>query len=434
MKQLFLLLPLFLFAQNFDKAKMNTFFDAVETNNQGMGSVSIFKDGTEVYSRSIGFADVAAKQRANAQTKYRIGSITKTYVAVIILQLIEEGKLTLDTKLSKFFPKVENSDKITIEHMLRHRSGIFNIINASYVSWKTEKHTREALLNRIYEAGTVFEVDEKYAYSNSGFLLLTFIAEDIEKASIAEILNKRIVKPLGVNRTDMGGAIRAEKNEAHSYELASPWKHIEETEASILLGAGAMNATPHDVNVFFHALFNEKLLKEESLDNMTNLNEGAGLGIFRIPFYGIMGYGHTGGIDGYRSTAVHFPSQNVTVTYTANAVVMIPNDLLIGVLSIYFGQEYTIPLFAKEATVSMETLKKYVGNYVNATFPLDLNVFLQNGRLFGQATGQGAFPLTANSETEFEFKQANLSMVFDAANNAMSFTQGGRTFEFKKDK
>jgi D-alanyl-D-alanine carboxypeptidase len=433
MKQLFLLLPLFLLAQNFDRAKMDKLFDVIEKNKQGMGSVSIFKDGKELYAKSIGYADVKLLQKANAETKYRIGSITKTYMATIIMQLVEEGKLTLDTKLSKFFPKVEDADKITIEHLLRHRSGIYNIINAGYEAWKTKKHSREDLLKRIYDAGTVFEAGEKFSYSNSGYILLTFIAEDLDKASFADILEKRITKPLNLKNSYVGGAVRAEKNEAHSYSQGSPWRIIEEADMSIPVGAGAIHANATEVNKFYSALFSEKLVKEESLDKMTELVDNGGLGLFRVPFGTLRGYGHTGGIDGYRSSTIHFPSSGLTVTYLSNAVVMVPNDIMVAVLRIYFAKDYEIPSFKAELELSEEILKSYEGLYKSAIFPLDLKIFLDGKRLLGQGTGQGAFPLTAISETTFVYKQANLEIVFDSNKKTMTLTQNGGTYSFKKE-
>ena len=101
-------------AQTFDKAKLDSFFSLLEKNNKGMGSISIFKEGKEVYTKSIGYADVEHGLKADNETVYRIGSISKTFTATMVMQLVESGKLALEDKLSKFYPDVPNAEKITI--------------------------------------------------------------------------------------------------------------------------------------------------------------------------------------------------------------------------------------------------------------------------------------------------------------------------------
>src|SRR5688572_16302465 len=119
------LLGLTLFASpqaQFDRAKIDQLLDRLHQKNKGMGSLTLTKDGTVVYSHSFGYSYVngAEKRPANDTTKYRIASIGKTYTAVMIFQLIEEGKLKLSDSLNRFFPEIPNATKITIAHMLQH--------------------------------------------------------------------------------------------------------------------------------------------------------------------------------------------------------------------------------------------------------------------------------------------------------------------------
>ena len=117
----------FEFGENFDRNKMDTFFSTIEEQNLGMGSVAIFKNGLLDYQKSFGQADIENSISATSQTKYRVASITKTFTASIIMQMIEENSLTLSTTLDTYFPELPNSNLITIEHLLRHRSGISTI-------------------------------------------------------------------------------------------------------------------------------------------------------------------------------------------------------------------------------------------------------------------------------------------------------------------
>ena len=115
----------------------------IESKDKGMLSLSISKDGKAVYSRAIGYSVKEAAKLSNTQTKYRIGSITKTFTAVLILQLIEENRLSLATNLARYFPSIPNASSITIEQLLRHRSGIHNITDdESYLGYMTKGKLR----------------------------------------------------------------------------------------------------------------------------------------------------------------------------------------------------------------------------------------------------------------------------------------------------
>src|SRR6187549_2815056 len=113
-------------AQALDKAKLDQFFDRLAEKNKAMGCLVIAKDGNVLYTRSIGYGQIngAEKKPLTAASRFRIASITKTYTAVMILQLVEEGKLKLTDTLDKFFPQIPNAGRITIAQILNHRGGI----------------------------------------------------------------------------------------------------------------------------------------------------------------------------------------------------------------------------------------------------------------------------------------------------------------------
>src|SRR5688572_5894011 len=116
------------YAQTLDKAKLDQFFDRLDEKNKAMGSLTIAEDGNVLYTRVIGYSQIngAEKKPLSAASRFRIGSITKMFTAVMILQLAEEGKLKLSDPLDKFFPQIPNAEKITIAQILAHRSGIPN--------------------------------------------------------------------------------------------------------------------------------------------------------------------------------------------------------------------------------------------------------------------------------------------------------------------
>ncbi len=427
------ILVLGLNAQSFDKVKMDDYFSKIEKYQKAMGSISIFKDGKEVYQKSLGFLDVSKNLKAGANTRYRIGSISKTFTATIIMQLIEEDKLKLDSKLATFFPGMPNAEKITIEHLMRHRSGLFNFTNDSeYLKWMEKPKTRDELIQLFKKNGKIFEPDEKTSYSNTNYVLLSFILEKIEKKGYAEILKNRITIPLKLKNTYYGGKIKTDKDEAQSYKKTNIWELATETDMSIPMGAGGIVSSPTDLNTFFNNLFSGKLVSAKSLNQMKKIVGNIGMGLFKFPFYNRYAFGHGGGIDGFQSIADYFPEDKVSVAYITNGVVMSMNNILIGALSIYFGREYSIPDFSYKPDI--KDLSTYSGIYSSAGFPLKVTISVKGNILMGQATGQPSFSLEGYKTHKFKFDQWGLKLEFIPEENAMILKQGGKEFKLTKEK
>ncbi len=399
-----------------------------------MGSVSIFSNGKEFYQRSIGYSDVENNVEANATTKYRIGSITKTFTAVVIMLLIEEDKLKLDSYLSDFFPEVPNSEKITLEHLLRHESGIFNVTDdKDFTTWMKKPQTREAMLKRIIKNGTLFEPGDETRYSNSNYLLLSYIAEIIEKKDYAAIVEDRIIDKLGLKNTFYGKEINTEDNQARSYvKTAGAWEVTPETDMSVPMGAGGLVSTPEDLNIFYYNLFEGNLVSKASLESMKTTNEGTGLGLMKLTFNDFEVYGHGGGIDGFSSIAVHLPEEKITASYIANASDYPLNSIFIEAIKITLGLPYQIPDFAPPKALDPELLEQYTGNYGSPEFPIDVAIFHKEGILYAQGTGQPPVPLDVAGEDIFKADQIMLKLTFIPAENKMMLEQGGKVNELKR--
>lgn len=421
-------------SQDFDQQKMDSLFTLIEKKNKGMNSVSIFKEGKEVYQKSIGYADINNSIKASNKTKYRIGSISKTFTAAIIMKLIENNQLTLDTKLSGFFPQIKNAKEITIEQLLRHQSGIYNFTNASdYVSWMESPITKEALVEKIKNYGSSFKPGSKSDYSNAGYVLLSYIAEKITKQEFSTILDSLICKPCLLTDTYYGGKINSDNNEAYSYQKTTEWALATETDMSVPVGAGAVVSNPTDLNKFLTCLHQNKVLSASSLKAMMTIKDGYGIGMFQVPFYEKKSYGHTGGIDGFVSSASYFPEENVSIAFTSNGLVMPMNDILIGLLSIYFNKAYQLPEFKNPITLKPEELTPYLGTYSSPAFPLKLTITKKGNKLFGQGTGQSEFPLDAYGNNTFKYDAARLEIVFYPKENKLQFDQGRGKIELTKE-
>jgi len=418
---------------NFDKTELDNYFNALEQNNKFMGGVAVSKNGEIIYTRSIGFTDVENNLKATENSKYRIGSISKSFTTVLILKAAEQKKLDINQTIEKWFPTITKANKISIKQLLSHRSGIHNFTNdKDYLTYNTQRKTENEMVEIIAKGGSDFEPDSKAEYSNSNFVLLTYILEKTFSKSYSELLQEYIVKPIGLTNTYVFEKINTSNNECKSYKFVGSWKEEPETDYTIPLGAGAITSTPSALTKFADALFGGKLLTSESLEIMKTIVDGYGLGLFQIPFYQSIGYGHTGGIDGFSSTYSHFPDDKISYAMISNGTNFNNNDISIAVLSAVYNKPYEIPTFTT-FNLTSEDLDKYLGVYASKQIALKITITKDGNTLIAQGTGQPAFPLEATDKDKFKFDQAGAKFEFKTKDKTMILFQGGGEIKFTKE-
>ncbi|MDC0602048.1 beta-lactamase family protein [Aliiglaciecola sp.] len=421
--------------------KLDKYLTALNDNDKIMTAVYISKNGRVLYEHYSGLASVENKVSITADTKFRIGSITKTFTAVLVMQLIEEGKLALDTKLSNFYPNIPNAQRITIKQLLSHRSGIKSYTSETeYLKYMTKPQLRKQIEQRIESYKSLFEPNSKHQYSNSNYTLLGYIIESLYQKSYAEVLSQKISNPLKLDNTYYGNSIEIEDKEAFSYRFEGSWTRQPATHMSVPHAAGAIVSTTKETNLFLAALFDKKLLNQDSLNAMMQLEDGYGLGLFAMPFYQQKFYGHNGSIDGFRSAAGHNLADGITITVLSNGVNYNFNDVLIALLSSVYQRSFEIPDFSTQPVgLSPATLKQHLGTFSSKDLHLDISFTIANKQLFAQATGQGKLPLTPYSQTEFRFDQAGIVIQFDPQSlddgkfNRFILNQGGGKFRYTRD-
>ena len=164
---------------------------------------------------------------------------------------------------------------------------------------------------------------------------------------------------------------------------------------------------------------------------MKTIKDNYGMGILQVPFYDKKGFGHTGGIDGYRSVVYYFPENKLAIALTSNGMIYGNNDIIIAALSSYYGKSFDIPTF-KTIELKTEDLDQYLGEYSSAEFPLKITITKNNLKLIAQATGQSSFPLDVTEKNKFEFLAAGIKLEFKPNQNQMILNQGGKTITFLK--
>lgn len=422
------------FSQNNVREKLSNYLDSLNAHHKIMGSFAFADNNQTSFLKVVGFSDAEKQQKSNMNTQYRIGSISKTFTAVLVMKAVEDKKLALDTKLSQFFPEIENSSKITIENLLQHRTGIHNLTDENeYMQYNTQTQTEKDLVDIIKKYKSDFNPGIKFEYSNSNYILLGFILEKVYKKSYADLIKDKIARPLKLTLTEVGGKIDAAKNQAKSYQYTNgQYLASSETDMSIPIGAGNIISTPTELLKFILGLENGKLINKESLKQMKNFSDNYGYGMVKVPFNQYSGFGHTGGIDEFRSFLYYFPDLKVAVSSVTNQSDYDNNQIAINMLKAATGQDFQMPNF-KSFDVSENELQQFVGKYSNPKIPVKFDIFIKDKTLMAQATDQSAFPLDATSKNSFKFDMAGIVVNFDPAKKQFAIIQGGTETIFTKD-
>ena len=421
--------------QPLDKDKLDRFLDRLAEKNKGMGSLTIARDGNVLYSHAFGYSSVngTEKKPATAATKYRIASITKTYTAVMVFQMVEEGKLKLGDTLDRFFPQIPNAKKITIAHILAHRSGLPDF--APDGSWGKQPRTQDEIVARIAQGPPHFEPDAKHQYSNAGYILLGHIIEKAGGKPYQDALKERITAKIGVKDTYYFGTGKTDpaRNESTSYRYLDGWKEAEEFDFSIPGPAGSILSTPTDMTKFIQAVFDLTLVSKPSLTLMTTIRDGEGMGFEPHAFAGKTCYGHTGGSGSSGAWLTYCPEDKLALAYATNMKIYPVKDIVSGAFDIFWNRPFEIPTF-DPFVVSPEVLDRYVGVYSPPGAPVKLTITRRGGTLYFQPAGeQSAVPLEATAQDKFKI-DPGVFFEFDAAKGEMRIRRPNGERVFLKEK
>ena len=422
------------YAQTLDRAKLDQFLDRLAAKNKGMGSLTLAKDGNVLYSHSFGYRYVNGTEKipGDAATKYRIASITKTYTAVMIFQLVDEGKLKLSDTLDRFFPQIPNATKITIAHILNHRSGIHDLEVDG--SWAMQPRTTEEVVARIAQGQADFEPDAKLKYSNAGYILLGQIVEKVGGKPYQDALKERIASKIGLSDTYYRATGNSDigRNEALSYRYIDGWKEADEMDFSVPGGAGAIVATTSDMAKFIQAVFDLKLISANSLKQMTTMRDGEGMGMIPFSFAGKTMYGNTGGGGSSGAWLAYDPEEKLALAYATNMKIYPVTNIVSGIYDIYWHRPFEVPTF-DPVDVSPEILDRYVGVYSTPDAPVKLTITRRGTTLYFQPPGQSAVPLEATAENKFKI-DPGVFFEFDAAKGLMTIRRPNGERVFTRDK
>ena len=297
----------------------------------------------ETWLGSAGKAEFEPERAIEDDTVFAIASITKTFIAALILRLAEEGKLDLDEPFGRYFRDAPRKDSTTIRQLLSHTSGIYDYFgNPRYLrtsrAWlrpvsapgllsREHRWTYEEIMDLV-KAGYC-KPGECYRYANTNYVILGRVAETVGGAPLHEQLRDRFFEPLGLKDTVYQPAEQPPADAAHGHwDYGTGYSdHTRDARVvpfmaavSVADAAGAIASTARDLSVWADALYGGKLLSDASLAQMTTiLPEGTyGLGTDVAVFAGHRGYGHRGGLRGFESSMWYFPDDGVSVVLLSN--------------------------------------------------------------------------------------------------------------------
>ncbi len=369
-------------------------------------SVGVMKDGRLILARGYGFADLENDVPATAETVYRLGSITKQFTALAILQLAEQGKLSVDDELTKFLPDYPLAGhKVTVHQLLNHTSGI-----RSYTSQKDfMKRARldfshDELLAMFKNEPFDFDPGTKWLYNNSGYYLLGMIVEKASGQSYEKYLDEHIFRPVGMSATRYGHLRPLIRHRAMGYKPSIGGLINDDPLSMDAPGAaGALVSTVLDLLKWHQALEAGELLSSasyEALYRETTLADGKtqpygyGWGLGQLGSH--RKFSHGGGINGFSTMIARYPDDRLCIIVLANTAGADAGGVERRIAKFVLGVEDK-PV--ADLPTDAELLDRFVGKYQLSEGQIEITA--EDGKLYAKPPGQPRDRLKYQGEQTF---------------------------------
>lgn len=296
------------------KENYEDYLDRVSFN----GAVLIAKEGQTLLSQGFGMANQTNGERNKASTQFRIGSLTKQFTAMAIVLLQEQGLLNVDDPISMYIPNYPDGNNITIRHLLNHSAGIPNFTALeSFPEIKEKTMSLPELLALFKDRPLEFEPGSQFSYSNSGYIILGLIIEDVSEMFYGDYLKQEIFTPLEMHDTEYGNDTIGVENRAVGYQ--GDFADAGYSNMSVPHAAGALASTVLDLQKWDAALHDNTLVSAEMKTEIFTPHGGDYSFGWTIEDYDGQPYQHhEGGIDGFRSFIARYPESQILIIVLSN--------------------------------------------------------------------------------------------------------------------
>ncbi|MCB0463347.1 MAG: serine hydrolase [Flavobacteriaceae bacterium] len=326
-------------ANNEDSAELSKNIEAVVQDYLDLGIFSgiilVAENGNIQFHKAYGLANRETKAPNTINTLFDIGSMNKTFTSIVVKQLVAEGKLNLDDKLTQYIPgfKDPNADKITINHLLNHESGFADYHTRNYFDLPLNERKLNAIVERAKSYKLNFEPGTEQDYSNLGYVILGGVIEKVSGTSYFDNVNERIVKPLNLKNTYLNEFSGLENWIAHGYYY-SPLGELEESAPmqDIPNPDGGFLSTTEDIMTFYRSYYyDDLLLSEEAKSN--------------DPFFNYLkelpdgkATGSAGGFEGFNTALYQVVSNDLTIIVFANMDEPVAEHIALDILALSRGE------------------------------------------------------------------------------------------------
>jgi CubicO group peptidase (beta-lactamase class C family) len=348
---LILMFPICLFGQN-NANDLDSFINEVYKQDEFQGTVLIEHNGDVILNKGYGYANRDWNISNSSNTKYKIGSITKLFTSITILQLAEKGLLNVNDPISKYVKYIpqEWNNSVTIHHLLTHTSGIPDYLRAieadsnNAINNKRLTYDNEELINLVSNLPLNFVPGTECSYSNTGYILLGVIVEELTFKPWYSVVQEQILDPIGMNNTgfNMDAAITTNRATGYNKTDSNEYKNAEYIDVSLFGAAGGLYSTAEDLLKFEDALEIYKILSKEYSDLMFKSHytwsggsgQGYGWEIIKEPVKFI---GHMGDANGFMCLFAREVNENDTVIILSNVHETNLKQIFMGLYKILYN-------------------------------------------------------------------------------------------------
>lgn len=343
--------------KSIDKTKVDKIDEIIRlySENAGFnGSVLVAHNGKVIYKNGFGLANMEWNIPNEVNTKFRIASVTKPFTAMLVMQLVAENKLDLQKPITTYlkdYPK-ENGSKITIHHLLTHSSGLKRDVETEQKQFHNPKQLVEILGNEPL----IHKPEEKFEYSNAGYILLGYILETVTKKSYKDLLEENIFKPLNMNNSGFYRHRLLLENRSSGYRNNFiDYQNSNYRDFSNAYSAGAIYSTVEDMFLFDQAMYSEKILPKKYMDLILTKyiqadfggHYGYGLELAKKPIGNssdmIETIGHSGTLPGYCAVYTRIPSSHSAIIFLSNTGRAYLNTMTTAITGILYDKPYDKP-------------------------------------------------------------------------------------------
>ncbi|RFZ92901.1 class A beta-lactamase-related serine hydrolase [Mucilaginibacter conchicola] len=419
--------------------RLDELLSAYASVHEFTGTVLVAKKGEVLLEKGYGSQNIRQRIPNSPATIFEIASVTKTFTAALILKLVEENKLSLDDRLSQYYPAYPHGESIRIRHLLTHTSGIYNYTeNGDFMHERSGEPADERSMMALFEDQPLeFEPGKGWKYSNSGYQLLGYIITKVTGMTYQQAIRKYIFQPLQMTHSGFDfmhlDTLKAAKGyydpgSGKIYTMVAPL-----IDSTVTLSAGSIYSTVNDLYKWHEGLQQNKVMNKESQElAYLPVRENYGYGWIIDSIYGKKVVAHSGGVFGFRSNFARVPEDDICVILLSNTETPALNEITRSVLAVLYQRSYQIPRNKQPVTLPGEKLRQYTGNYLERKRSLKIEIKLENGELIAYPYQGPRSALVATDDSHFFIKDqqgAEIGFTKDSTGKvrAMTFTINGET-------